>query len=176
MLTETPYLAMALNNAWANRTLYAAVSHLDADAFSAPAPGFFNSLARTLNHIYEVDLYYLDALKAGGKGRAVFQRDDILSPVALCGLQAEVDADLAAFCADLTPEVLQETRETERQDGITHERVDALLLHLCQHQIHHRGQAHTQVHSLGIDPPQLDDFYLEFGRAETAKPYWSPGL
>jgi uncharacterized damage-inducible protein DinB len=35
------------------------------EAFVAEAPGFFPSLAATLNHIYEVDLYYIDALTEG---------------------------------------------------------------------------------------------------------------
>ena len=47
-----------------------------------------------------------------------------------------------------------------------------LILHLVQHDVHHRGQVHTMLSHAGIDPPQLDDFYLEFGRVETAKAYW----
>ena len=49
----------------------------------------------------------------------------------------------------------------------------ALLLHLVQHQIHHRGQSHVQLQHAGIDPPQLDDFYLEYGRVPSAQAYWS---
>ena len=40
----TPYRDMALNNAWANATLYAAMSTLDHAAFAAERPGFFPSL------------------------------------------------------------------------------------------------------------------------------------
>ena len=52
------------------------------------------------------------------------------------------------------------------------EEVGALILHLVQHQIHHRGQAHTMVLEAGIDPPQLDDFHLQFGRVPSARAYW----
>ena len=52
------------------------------------------------------------------------------------------------------------------------ERVDWLLLHLIQHDIHHRGQVHAMLSEAGVKPPQLDDFYLGDGRVETAKPFW----
>jgi len=172
-LVDTPFLAMALNNAWANATLYRALSQLDDAAFSAPRPGFFDSLCRTMNHIYEVDLYYIDALTQGGKGRSVYQREDITDVASLAAAQAEVDETFANFCRALTPEILQSQRDTERQNTTVTERVDALILHLAQHQIHHRGQAHVQLQHAGIEPPQLDDFYLEFGRVPTAQEYWT---
>lgn len=167
-----PYRRMAENNAWANETLHAAVAGLDRSAFVARRPGFFPSIGRTLNHIYEVDLYYLDALEAGGLGRSVYERVDIDDPAELRAAQAAQDRRLIAFCAGLDSELLATIRSTERQGAVAEERVDALLLHLFQHQIHHRGQAHVQVQDAGIAPPQLDDFYLDFERADSAQPYF----
>jgi uncharacterized damage-inducible protein DinB len=46
-----------------------------------------------------------------------------------------------------------------RGDHIQHERMDRLLLHLFQHQIHHRGQAHAMLSATEIPPPQLDEFF-----------------
>ncbi len=163
-----PYLRMALNNAWANQTFYGACAALSDEAFCAPRPGFFDSLQATLDHIYEVDLYYVDALEAGGRGRSVYARDPIMTATALAQAQAEVDARLVAFCRALTPETLAAMRDTERRDEMAQERVDALLLHLFQHQVHHRGQAHVQLKHAGVAPPQLDDFHLDFGRVPTA--------
>ena len=168
-----PYHQMALNNAWANATLYSAIKDMGEAAFAAERPGFFPTLARTLNHIYEVDLYYLDALEVGGQGRAVYDREEVRDTARLAALQADADLRLARFCARIDTDLLSQTRATERKDAKPQERVDALLLHLFQHQIHHRGQAHTQVHHAGIAPPQLDDFYLEHGRAPSAQAYFS---
>ena len=168
-----PFLTMALNNAWANATLYGAISGLSEEAFAAPRAGFFPSLKATLNHIYEVDLYYVDALEAGGLGRSVYDREEIASVAELAKAQAEVDMRLARFCQGLTPERLDEDRVTERREGRVTEKVGALLLHLFQHQIHHRGQAHTMVHDAGIAPPQLDDFHLDYGRVPSAQAYWN---
>lgn len=172
-LNETPWLAMALNNAWANATLFGAVQRLAPGAFTARRPGFFDSLAKTLNHIHEVDLYYVDALEKGGLGRSVFDRKRVDDPSELAGLQMQVDMRLAAFCNGITPETLAETRVTDRASGPSDENVSALLLHLIQHQIHHRGQAHVQLSDAGIAPPQLDDFYLKYGRVPSAEAYWA---
>jgi uncharacterized damage-inducible protein DinB len=171
-VADNPWLQMAMNNAWSNATLYRVVKGLTPKAFALQRPGFFPSIARTLNHVYEVDLYYLDALEGGGEGRRVFDRDDIMDATALAEAQAETDMRFARFCRDLTPERLTATCATERQDKTVHESVAAVILHLVQHQIHHRGQAHVQLSHAGVKPPQLDEFYLEFDRAASAEDYW----
>ncbi|MEM8741844.1 MAG: DinB family protein [Pseudomonadota bacterium] len=167
------FLRQAQNNAWANATLFAALDGVSAESFAAWRPGFFPALSRTLNHVYEVDLFYIDALTRGGRGRVVFDRSDIADPAALGAAQAAADRMLTAFCADLTPAALGEFRDTDRANGPVAERVDWLLLHLFQHQIHHRGQAHVQLQHAGIAPPQLDDFYLAHGRVTSAMSYWN---
>lgn len=169
----TPWLAMSLNNAWANATLYSSIQNLSSEAFTAKRPGFFPTLSQTLNHIYEVDLYYLDALESGGKGRTVFDRDEVTIASDLARLQLEADIRLATFCGRLNDNTIAEMRTTERDSGPVEENVAALLLHLVQHQIHHRGQAHVQLSEAGVSPPQLDDFYLTHGRVPSAEAYWS---
>ncbi|MEZ5910974.1 MAG: DinB family protein [Paracoccaceae bacterium] len=167
-----PFLLMALNNAWANATLYGAIAGLSEVELAAPRPGFFPSLKATLNHIHEVDLYYVDALEGGGLGRAVYDREALSSVATLAKAQSAADLRLASFCQKLTPETLDEPRVTERRDGCVSETVGALLLHLFQHQIHHRGQAHTMIADAGVAPPQLDDFHLEYGRVPSAWAYF----
>ena len=170
--SRNPWLMMSLNNAWANATLHAAIADLPLGAFTATRPGFFPSLSRTLNHIYEVDLYYLDALERGGRGRSVYDRKELGEPAELARLQAEADARFIAFCRDITPEILAGRVDTDRREGPANEIVAALILHLVQHQVYHRGQAHVQLSDAGVPPPQLDDFYLEFGRVPSAAAYW----
>lgn len=169
---ENPWIKMALNNAWSNSTLYGALTDLSESEFTAERPGFFPSLSKTMNHLYVVDLYYLDALSSGGQGQLVYDRDDVSDAGRLGALQAEADMRFAAFCMNVSPEILTEERVTQRQQSGSKENVAALILHLVQHQIHHRGQAHVQLLHAGISPPQLDDFYLEYERAESAQAYW----
>jgi uncharacterized damage-inducible protein DinB len=167
----SPWREMALNNAWANRTLLGAVARLPPEEFTAPRPGFFASIRDTLDHIHEVDLYYLDALEQGGRGRSVYDRLPFATAADLAQAQAVVDMALVRFCTDLTPATLGGVRITERSSGPVAEGVDALLLHLFQHQIHHRGQAHVQLSHAGVAPPQLDEFHLVHDRAPTAEEY-----
>ena len=169
-----PYLTMALNNAWANATFYAALAPLPSGAFTAPRPGFFPTLSGTMNHIHQVDLYYLDALEEAGLGRAVFDRPTIEDPSRLAALQAQADMRFAAFCRALTAPDLARRVATDRPDAPGQsERIDALILHLLQHQVHHRGQAHVQLQHAGITPPQLDDFHLDYGRVPSAAAYFA---
>ena len=159
---------MARNNAWANARLLGACAALTEAEWRAPRTGFFPSLAATMAHIHWVDRYYLDALAQGGRGRAVY--DDEPAPgeeppaSALAALQARTDAALVAFCDGLAPADLAREVATERDGGPVAERVDALLLHLTQHQIHHRGQAHAMLAGTPVAPPQLDDFHLRHER------------
>ena len=169
---DTPWLRMALNNAWANSTLYETLTRLDHETFSGARPGFFPSLAATMNHILAVDLYYLDALEGGGAGRKVFDRAPLEDAAALGALQAEADMRFASFCGGLDAATLASSCTTDRTTGPVIETVANVVLHLVQHQIHHRGQAHAQLSHAGIAPPQLDEFYLDFDRAPSARAYW----
>ncbi len=163
---------MARNSAWANDTLFDVILPLDSRVLHLPRPVFFGSIIATLNHIHSVDLFYIDALEGGGLGREVYTAQDFDAVDQLAKAQADADARLIAFCEALTEQNLSDLRRTERPDGSFEERVDALLLHLFQHQVHHRGQVHGLLSHAGVAPPQLDDFHLEYGRVPSAAAYW----
>ncbi|RZI68452.1 MAG: damage-inducible protein DinB [Pseudomonas sp.] len=69
-----------------------------------------------------------------------------------------VFAEVGPRCA---PRQHQVDARVLRATGVIPERVDRLLLHLFQHQIHHRGQVHGMLSGTRISPPQLDEFYLD---------------
>ena len=79
--------------------------------------------------------------------------------------QAAADRRLIDFCDRLTAADLDRRVMVVRDpDGRPCERTDALLAHLFQHQIHHRGQAHAMLAGTAVPPPQLDEFFLDFDR------------
>lgn len=160
------FRAMARNNRWANRRLLGACAQLAGEAFRAPRSGFFPSVAETVGHIYEVDLYYLDALENGGRGRSVFRQvPEFAAATDLADAQDRLDKRLIAYCDALTPDDLMRTVATDRGlDAPVAERIDRLMAHLFQHQIHHRGQAHAMLSGTDVAPPQLDEFFLDFER------------
>ncbi|MEJ8473220.1 DinB family protein [Roseibium algae] len=160
---------MARNNAWANGRLLGACLALSQAEFEAERSGFFPSIRETLNHNLSVDRYYLDSLVEGGKGRAVYDEEPAKTVAALLREQADQDRALIVFCEALIEDDLsRELMQDRGEHGMFSERIDRTLLHLFQHQTHHRGQAHAMLSSTQVAPPQLDEFFLEFDRHPTA--------
>src|SRR5215813_12118058 len=154
------FRAFAHNNAWANHRLLTACEGLSQQDFEATRTNFFPSLQLTLNHIYVIDLFYVDALEGGWLGPAAWMNDVPCRTVAeLTVAQAAVDKRLIAVCDALTPELLDGLVRVNRDTSVQTERRDRLLMHLFQHQIHHRGQAHTMLSGTRVAPPQLDEFF-----------------
>jgi uncharacterized damage-inducible protein DinB len=114
----------------------------------------------TLNHLYIVDLFYVDALEGGWLGPKAWQNPAPCPLLAeLKRAQAAVDKRLIAVCNALTPDLLGGIVRVNRDTRVQIERRDRLLMHLFQHQIHHRGQAHAMLSATVITPPQLDEFF-----------------
>lgn len=152
--------AQARNNAWANLRLLDMVGRLTQAEFVAPRTSFFPSLRATLNHILIIDHFYVDALEGGTLGPAAWADLEPCADIAaLRAAQAEVDARLIRFCDALTMTTLLGETRVHRGHRVQVERTDRVLLHLFQHDIHHRGQAHAMLSGTDVKPPQLDEFY-----------------
>lgn len=152
--------AQARNNAWANHRLLNVVARLSQAEFEAKRTGFFPSLRATLNHILVIDRFYVDALEGGTLGPAAWADPEPCRTAAeLQAAQREVDRRLIAVCDALTPESVLGITCVHRGSRVQEERTNRLLLHLFQHDIHHRGQAHAMLSGTGQKPPQLDEFY-----------------
>jgi uncharacterized damage-inducible protein DinB len=152
--------AMAYNNAWANHRLLAACARLTQVEFEAPRTGFFPSIQATLNHILIIDGFYVDALEGGTLGPAAWA-DLVPCPTVseLRPAQEAVDRRLIAWCEALDEAAANRIIHVHRGTRVQKERADRLLLHLFQHQIHHRGQAHAMLSGTSAPPPQLDEFF-----------------
>jgi len=153
--------AMACNNAWANHRLLTACVRLSQAEFEAKGTSFFPSIKATLNHILVIDHFYVDAMEGGTLGPAAWANELPCATVAeLKQAQATVDRRLIAFCDGLRDDDLnQKIIRVHRGTRVQEERCDRLLLHLFQHDIHHRGQAHAMLSGTSVKPPQLDEFF-----------------
>lgn len=155
-----PYRTMAYNNAWANHRLLIACLALTPQEFTAKRTGFFPSLRATLNHILIIDHFYVDAMEGGTLGPAAWADQEPCATVAaLKDAQAAVDRRLLEIVEALDSAALQRVVSIHRGTTIQRERMDRLLLHLFQHDIHHRGQAHAMLSATSVKPPQLDEFF-----------------
>jgi len=155
---------MARNNLWSNDRLYRAVLKLEPGEFEAERTSFFPSIRETLNHVLLVDLFYFDMMEERGVGRAVGARFNPREDAGeLAAAQAEFDRRLVAFCDGLNPDDLERRVATDRGEaGIIPERIGDLLAHLFVHDIHHRGQVHAMLSGTSVEPPQLDEFLLDY--------------
>ncbi len=152
--------SMAYNNAWANHRLLSACARLTQSEFEAPRTGFFPSIQATLNHILVIDRFYVDALEGGTLGPAAWANPIPCRTVSeLHAEQAAVDRRLIGWCESLDETGPDQIIRVNRVTRVQSERADRLLLHLFQHQIHHRGQAHAMLSGTSVRPPQLDEFF-----------------
>lgn len=166
----TLFRAQAHNKAWANHRLFAACGQLTADELSAERTGFFPSVIHTLNHILTVDWFYVSALEGACVGYAAFEPENPCSDFAdLEREQRAVDRRLIAVCDGLEEADLSRTIDLVRDTWTQTERTDRTLLHLFQHQIHHRGQVHAMLSGTRVAPPQLDEFFLGHAREQSLR-------
>jgi uncharacterized damage-inducible protein DinB len=148
-------------NRMANRRLHAAMAPLSDADFHAPRSSFFPSLAATLDHILLVDVYYLDCLEgrtdARDRGLAHVQRPTL---PALAADQAQQDLRFIALLDGAASADLERVIHMPRSDHVQAEPMAHVVAHLLNHQVHHRGQAHAQLASSTVAPPQLDEFLM----------------
>lgn len=154
-------------NAWANQRVYGAAAKLTEEQVWRDVGLFFGSVAGTLNHILVADRVWMKRFTGTGehptKLDAVLHRD-------LGELRAAREAEdqrIIAYAAGLTAERLDETftyRKMTTPDIVT-SKLWPDLLHVFNHQTHHRGQAHTGLSILtGEEPPSLD--MIQYARAK----------
>ncbi len=148
-------------NRLSNFRLHQAMGRLSRTEFHAPRVSFFPSLAQTLNHILEVDLFYVGVLYREPNLRAIFDHfvpaDE---PGSLAARQATSDERLIVFCDGLDAAGCDAVVEIPRSDHTQRDRAGHLLAHLFNHQTHHRGQAHAMLAGTQVAPPQLDEFMM----------------
>lgn len=152
------FRAFARNNAWANHRLLAACARLTLSELHATRTSFFPTIMKTLNHILIVDWLYIDALERGGRGiETVANEEPFAELLPLRDAQLASDRKLIALVdgTDFDADVA-----IQRVDHAQVERAGDILLHLFQHQIHHRGQIHAMLSGTAVSPPQLDEFFL----------------
>jgi len=149
-------------NRLANHRLHAAMRPLSREAYEAARTSFFPSLAKTLEHILAVDLYYLAALH----GAADAERQWATAPrgvsfETIAAAQAIADQRFIDHVVALATPALDDVVALDRGEGrIQRERRGDVIAHLINHQVHHRGQAHAMLAGTAVAPPQLDEFLL----------------
>jgi uncharacterized damage-inducible protein DinB len=145
-------------NEWANRRLYDAAAGLaDAD-YRADHGAFFGSVQGTLNHLLVGDRVWMHRFT--GEGPLPTRLDEILYEN-FDGLRAAREAEderITAYIDSLAPSDLDRTirYRTISNPADIEQELKLALLHVFNHQTHHRGQVHCLLTRITDAAPSLD--------------------
>lgn len=158
---------MAEYNQWMNQKLFDLCQGLPAETLNENRGAFFGSISGTLNHLLVADTIWLKRFAENGiSGLAAMEktpRPDALDAILFADFselkqrREEIDQLVVEFANQIRDEDLQKTIHYKNFKGIAASKTFfSLLMHLFNHQTHHRGQITTLLSQLGIDPGVTD--------------------
>ncbi len=169
MTTNAYFSQLASYNQWMNGKLYDAAAALSEDELRRDRGAFFGSVFGTLNHIAIGDILWFKRIARHLPDLASLKwveqlpqpgfpntplRDTLAE---LAGFRAMLDEAIIAFCAEVRPARLAEAFEWTSTRGVPSRKIlGDVLLHVFNHQTHHRGQATTLFSQMGIDVGATD--------------------
>lgn len=149
---------MASYNAWANTRVYDAAAALPEADYRADRGAFFRSVHGTLNHLLVTDRVWMGRFT--GETPPPLALDAILfeDRAAIRAARETEDRRIVAFAAGLTPSDLESIIRFRRVSAPEsyEQGLGAALVHLFNHQTHHRGQIHAVLTGLEAEAPELD--------------------
>ena len=144
---------MANYGRWQNEQLLAACAGLDDSVRKQADASFFGSIHGTLNHLIFGDFGWMTRFETG-ESAPFGPRDEFYADFpTLCEARRALDARILAWAKGLTEDWLASPlRWTSRISGQSYERPAwQMVVHMFNHQIHHRGQLTDQLARLGVD-------------------------
>lgn len=155
---------MARYNRWANKRLYDACAQLADEEYQKPRQAFFGSLHGTLCHLLVTDWEWINRVEGKPSLGLALDHRPFATFAELRTAREAQDAKIIEVTdgldeATATADVVYR-RVTPPQAEMRTPRY-LCLLHMFNHETHHRGQAHDQLSQTAVPPPALDLlFYL----------------
>jgi uncharacterized damage-inducible protein DinB len=157
---------LAKYNQWANARLYEAVFELSDEIYRKPTGVFFVSLHGTLNHLVLTDRLWLKRLTGVGEelpnqlNAILFKHLHELAEARSAEDKRILDVIDGYQDGDLTKMIKYANTSGKQFEAP----LSDLLMHIFNHQTHHRGQAHSCLSILtGKEPPSLDLLAMQRG-------------
>lgn len=155
---------LAAYNQWMNANVYEATSHLSATELTKKRGAFFGSILGTLNHILVGDTIWLKRFATHPSCvNALREVAELPDPVSLNQIlfddftqlsehRAWLDQQIINWVSELTDSDLDAVLSYRNTKGVpANKRFSSLLLHVFNHQTHHRGQVSTLLSQAGED-------------------------
>lgn len=163
MPTREDIVLLASYNASMNAKLYSAAASLPKEVLSVDLGAFFGSILGTLNHIVAGDTIWLRRFMAHPSDLSSLKAVvEIPAPTGLAHMFSDdlnvllqhrirLDAIIESMAAEVSDRDLAQPILYRNSRGNFQKTFGSLLLHLFNHQTHHRGQASTLLSQSGVD-------------------------
>lgn len=144
---------MSMYNQWQNQNILTTAKELDPSAVETPHGSFFSSIRRTMSHILWADLIWLHRFSGSARPDALLQdsAEFVINWDELERLRPMVDQQLIAWSGSINKAWLH--GEIEWYSGASNAMVrkptSIAVVHLFNHQTHHRGQVHAMLTASG---------------------------
>ncbi len=160
MITAAYAWTMACYNAEMNARLYAAAGRLPDMARRLDRGAFWGSIQGTLSHLLWADRMWMSRFDGWEMPRERLERSHMAYGdfAAMAETRGDVDSKMSAWAGDLTDDWFQHDLtwfSGAAQREITASRT-LLVMHLFNHQTHHRGQVHVLLTGAGESPGATD--------------------
>ncbi len=169
-MIDTAYVRrMAAYNEWMNAKVYAAASRLPVEERSRDRGAFFHSIIGTLNHLAVGDILWLKRFAGHpSKPQALATLSDLPTPATLdqilfqdlAALETRrrlLDTAIVGWATALTERDLASNLQFRTTKGVNVEQpFDLVVMHVFNHQTHHRGQVTTLLTQTGQDVGATD--------------------
>lgn len=157
MISSKQIEALAAYNVWANKRIVQWLKSNDQKLITQECSSSFSSILKTINHIWDGELFYISALKK----QTIQKAWDGSIEKAYEGLISQSKAFLEYV-------ETQDTNDLEASRSVTIKTIDGLfpkyelIQHCMNHSTFHRGQIVTMGHQLGLNKAPSTDmlFYI----------------
>ena len=160
MITPAYVLTMAHYNRWQNASLFGAATALGNDARNASRGAFFGSIHGTLCHLMWADEIWIHRFAKTPKPEGGIQESPNLVPdwAMLASRRSAFDQVMTDWANQIDPAWLtDEITWFSAAVGQEMRKPAALLvMHMFNHQTHHRGQVHAMLTAAGAKPEPTD--------------------
>jgi len=156
-MLKAHFVTLARYNKWANARLYRMACALPEEAYRRNVGAYFGSLHGTLNHLLTADRIWMRRLTGSGDHPTELNAIVCADLQSLRTARETQDERIVSFVETLEEAQLERQCDYRTLNGAPQKQpVGEILAHLFNHQTHHRGQAHTILSVLGVEPDSLD--------------------
>lgn len=166
MITPQYASTMARYNCWQNESIYSAADQLSNAERKQNRGAFFSSIHGTLSHLLWGDQIWLQRFGLGD-GPSVSSISESASMIEIWGelkrVRFELDSQILEWAEGLQQSFFEEDMSwysgSQKRDIVCN--VGTLVMHMFNHQTHHRGQVHAMLTVAGCKPDDTDLFLVK---------------